>query len=193
MASTRTALFDCCTLFAASPPMALHLVSLIGLAGYGWVMGDIADNGSADGYALEMCAAMLNFGYVQDERLDEMRADIANGFLAIAVPESSGPWIKRAVNSAQISNRIGDNPASLDPELYLSVGDIGNPYERLIVPLGGLFWIMAHVRSNDWHISLFGAQLLQRVIVRYLRKSLVILELALDLFKRFVLPPHRKG
>ncbi|KAI9219826.1 hypothetical protein BC828DRAFT_385099 [Blastocladiella britannica] len=40
--------------FKMSPPMALHLQALIGLTGPGWMLGVVADKGSAEGYALEM-------------------------------------------------------------------------------------------------------------------------------------------
>ncbi|KAI9217131.1 hypothetical protein BC828DRAFT_408792 [Blastocladiella britannica] len=60
-----------------SPPMALHLLGLIGLAGPGWVMGVIADNGSSQGYALEMYSAMLNFGDLEDSRLPIRRFALA--------------------------------------------------------------------------------------------------------------------
>ncbi|KAI9221112.1 hypothetical protein BC828DRAFT_91499 [Blastocladiella britannica] len=48
--------------------MALPLLGLLGLAGPGWVMGVIADIGSAGGYAQEMYAAMLNVGALEDDR-----------------------------------------------------------------------------------------------------------------------------
>ncbi|KAI9217110.1 hypothetical protein BC828DRAFT_271847 [Blastocladiella britannica] len=48
-----------CNVFCVSPPMALHLLSMPGLAGPDWFMGVISDNGSADGYLLEIYSAML--------------------------------------------------------------------------------------------------------------------------------------
>ncbi|KAI9224025.1 hypothetical protein BC828DRAFT_402612 [Blastocladiella britannica] len=57
-------------------PMALHLLSLPGLTGRGWIVGAIADNGNAEGYALEMNAVISNFGALKDDRLGKMRDDM---------------------------------------------------------------------------------------------------------------------
>ncbi|KAI9220801.1 hypothetical protein BC828DRAFT_382668 [Blastocladiella britannica] len=83
-----------------SPPMALHLINLIGLAGPGWVMGVIADNGSAKGYAQEMYAAMLNFGALEDDRLESMRISVATQFAELAVASTGACWIRAATECA---------------------------------------------------------------------------------------------
>ncbi|KAI9220096.1 hypothetical protein BC828DRAFT_415946 [Blastocladiella britannica] len=67
-----------------SPQMALHFVSLIGLANPGWAMAILADNISREGYVQEMLAAMMNFGAPEDDRLDAVVKDIANKFLNLA-------------------------------------------------------------------------------------------------------------
>ncbi|KAI9217280.1 hypothetical protein BC828DRAFT_418240 [Blastocladiella britannica] len=95
--------------FQVSPPMALHLLNLIGLAGPGWVMGVIADNRSADCYAREIYAAMMNFGTLDDSRL-EMCVFTRLAYNARALDHYAPDMVGAVVALCQISERApGEN------------------------------------------------------------------------------------
>ncbi|KAI9217179.1 hypothetical protein BC828DRAFT_441000 [Blastocladiella britannica] len=153
--------------FCVFLPLALHLVSLLGLAGPDWFMGVIADNGSAEGYALEMHSAMLNFGMLEDDRLEVMRTEIANTFMDLAVPPTTRMhWTRAASTCARAPNGLHVTHDDLDVNAFLLEG-IESPYERLIVPLGGLAWHMSHARRSDAGIASFGINLMNRTYHRY--------------------------
>ncbi|KAI9218158.1 hypothetical protein BC828DRAFT_228174 [Blastocladiella britannica] len=161
-------------IFQLSPPMALHLLGLVGLAGPGWVMGVTSDNGSANGYALEMYAAMLNFGVLEDRRLEGMRADIAKRFLDLAAPPSDFDWIRNAAHFAQTSDGLADDGSEPDRDDYLPMSVLVDPYELVVVPLGGLAWVMSQIRSTNPIIVSFGAKLLIRINIGILDDNTVL-------------------
>ncbi|KAI9219254.1 hypothetical protein BC828DRAFT_416623 [Blastocladiella britannica] len=145
-----------------SPPMALRLLGLIGLAGPGWVTGVIADNGSSQGYALEMYSAMLNFGDLEDSRLNAMVADIANECSELPVCYY---WTLETIHSARTSRELPQTGyASSHVDAFFPDEGIARAHEKNIVPLAGLSWIMAHIRSIDPKTARFGAEMLTYVL-----------------------------
>ncbi|KAI9217639.1 hypothetical protein BC828DRAFT_440720 [Blastocladiella britannica] len=81
--------------FKISPPMALHLPSLIGLGDPRWIMGVIAYDGTPKGYAQEMQSAMLNFGHLEDRQLDAIVVDVAQKFIDCVAPDSDLEWTQK--------------------------------------------------------------------------------------------------
>ncbi|KAI9224254.1 hypothetical protein BC828DRAFT_412532 [Blastocladiella britannica] len=161
--------------FKMSPPLALHLIGVLGLTHPDWLQGVVSDASDAGEFALEIGMAMLAPGEPvsvedddDDKGDDEMECDETQkkDDTLDLLGHAPAPLGSIRAFLSRAHDDDDDMLAALDSLLdKIKVdGDLASSYNTIIQPLGGISWIMSLLGHSNPRIASHGSRLLLAVI-----------------------------